>query len=286
MSERKKKEKKPKSKARSIVEWVITIVFGLGFLAAAVIQFDGFLHRESYYDQTVNFSFGWATMSVLTDSMADVYPVNSAIFVHKEDAKAIFDECTIALATNGEKYVDLTFKNGQEYINEYPTNPQYRVPVHTQEIFTHRVIEVKEDPSIAVGEGRYLFFMAGTNKEAKAWDPSQFQVITEKSILGVVRGNSKVLGGFFQILASPWGLLIFLLVPAGYLVVVSVLDIFKAMKEPGEETAGGDGGEPKFTNVDDPDNPLAGLSEEDKKRLKEELLQKMLDERMNGGEGK
>ena len=66
--------------------------------------------------------------------------------------------------------------------------------------------------------------------------------------------------------------------PAGYLVVVSVMDIFKGMKDT-EESSGSNGG-------DFPSNgatTLEGLSEEDKKRLKEEMLQQMMDERMKGG---
>ncbi len=282
MSE-KVKVKKPKSKVRSIVEWTITIIFGGLFAFAAIAQINGFMNRDNFAGRSINFSFGWATMSVLTDSMEPVYPVNSAIFVHKEDPKGIYDECVAALASDGSKYVDITFKNGFDgYLNEHPTDTKYNVPVYTQNIFTHRVIEVREDTSKAAGEGRYLFFVAGINSQGEAWKEAQYQVFTEKAILGVVRGNSKVLGGFFQVLASPWGLLIFLLVPAGYLVVVSVLDIFKAMKDPEEAPAAGDA--PKLSDPTDPNNPLAGLSEEEKKRLKEELLQKMIDEKTKGGQ--
>ena len=70
--------------------------------------------------------------------------------------------------------------------------------------------------------------------------------------------------------------MVFLLIPAFYLVITSVLDIFRAMKDPEEEAAGAEG-EKKKDNA----SSLDGLSEKDRARLK----QQMLDEMMNKKKG-
>ena len=92
---------------------------------------------------------------------------------------------------------------------------------------------------------------------------------SENEILGRVTINSIFLGGVFSFVGSPLGLLVLLLIPAFYLVVSSVIDIFKAYKEPEPATEGA-GGQPNNNN-----GPVA-LSEADKKRLKEQLLEEMI----------
>lgn len=262
------KPKKKKSKARSIIEWTLTIVFGAFFLVAGVAQIDGMIHQKDNYGQTLRFGYG--SFLVLTSSMEPVYPVNSAIITHKDDPKAIFD------AYLGGETVDITFFNtgeyyempegeGMEIYTECVTSP------HT--VFTHRLFYAKEYPNVEVGEGRYHFFVKGINSAGDDWKERQYQVFTEKEILGRVLVNSNFLGWTFRVMSSPWGLLIFLLVPASYLVIVSVLDIFKAMKEPDEPTSGGGSG-----GSGSGEDPLAGLSEEQKSKLMDELLSDMMNE--------
>ena len=72
--------------------------------------------------------------------------------------------------------------------------------------------------------------------------------------------------------ASPWGLIVLRLIPALFIIVSCGRDIYRARKEPDEETAAGSG-------LDKPNQ--IELSEEDKKRLKEE----MLNERLNKKKG-
>lgn len=258
-------EKKKKSKARVIVEWTLTIVFGSLFLFAGIAQIDGLIHRNEHYGQTLR--FGWGSFVVKTDSMEPVYPVNSAIITQLEDPEVVYQRFL-----SGEN-VDITFQNGVEYLPIAPSDPKYYVKITTQAVFTHRVFEMRVDETVKSGEGRYLFFVAGINTQGDNWKESQYQVFTEVSILGTVKGNSPALGWFFRIISSPWGLLIFLLVPAGYLVIVSVLDIFKTIKEPEEPALEGPSGGDKPT---DPSDPLAGLSEEEKKRLKEQMLDEIM----------
>ena len=85
--------------------------------------------------------------------------------------------------------------------------------------------------------------------------------------------NSPFLGGVFSFVSSVFGLLVLLLIPAFYLVVTSVIDIFKAYKEPEEEKESAS----KTSN-----NGPIQLSEEDKKRLKEQLLEEMLNKKKGG----
>ena len=148
---------------------------------------------------------------------------------------------------------------------------------------THRVREIHVNESVKKGQGRYTFITAGINTRSKwmGWEEgqgdmtiTQYQAFTEKELLGRVVVNSPLLGGVFSFVTSVFGLLILLLIPAFYLVITSVLDIFKAYKEPEEAVkSSGDSGSSQSN---------AQLSEEDKKRLKEELLQEMLNKNKGG----
>ena len=88
--------------------------------------------------------------------------------------------------------------------------------------------------------------------------------------------NSDFLGGVFGFVGSPFGLLVLLLIPAFYLVITSVIDIFKAYKEP-EEASEGASKTPSNNG-----GAELNLSEEDKKRLKEQLLEEMLSKKKGG----
>ena len=67
----KKKEKKPKSKARKIIEWVLLGIFLLAAGAFGAGQIDGMIHKSEYYGQTISFGFG--SFVILTDSMEPDY---------------------------------------------------------------------------------------------------------------------------------------------------------------------------------------------------------------------
>ena len=160
-------------------------------------------------------------------------------------------------------------------INEYtiPTTPQYTErTIATNVPMTHQLREIHINESRKVGEGKYTFIVAGINSKGVASLESQYQAFTEKELLGRVVIGSAFLGGVFSFVSSIWGLLILLLIPAFYLIITSVIDIFKAYKEPEEASEGAVEGQASAPankeNID--------LSEEDKKRLKEELLQEML----------
>ena len=275
-----KRVKKPKSKARKIIEWVLTGIFLaiFGFVMAA--QIDGMVHKKDHYDQQIRFGYG--TFMVKTDSMKPVYGIDTALITYLEDPEKIYDRFQ-----KGET-VDITFIHWPIANNEYTSprdNPELTVRTNASSDkqvdgipMTHRVREIHINESVAKGKGRYTFITAGINTRSEwmGWQEgqpdmviNQYQAITEKELLGRVVVNSPFLGAVFSFVSSVFGLLILLLIPAFYLVITSVIDIFKAYKEPEPATAGAGG--PSSNN-----NGPVTLSEADKKRLKEQLLEEMI----------
>lgn len=269
-----KRVKKPKSKARKIIEWVLTGIFLALFAFVLAGQIDGMVHKKEHYNQQLRFGYG--TFVVKTDSMEPKYMIGTALITYNEDADKIYERFQ-----KGEE-VDITF------VDVYNTNNEYTSPLNNPELtkrtdptgvpMTHRVKEVHVNNNQEKGKGKYTFITAGINTRStnlgwKEGEPdiviNQYQAFTEKEILGRVTVNSAFLGGVFSFVGSPLGLLLLLLIPAFYLVVSSVIDIFKAYKEP-EPTTEGVGGQPNNNN-----GPVT-LSEADKKRLKEQLLEEMI----------
>lgn len=292
MSEEAKKVKKPKSKARKIIEWVLTGIFVALFVVIGVAQIDGLVHKKDHYDQTIRFGYG--TFVVKTDSMErdankkKVYGVESAIITYLDNADKIYNDYVAYKGT--DKYIDVTFYDGYSTNNEYTKpleNPELttRTPLSEYPIITHRVREIHVNESVKVGQGKYTFIVSGINPYSKnlgsdGVNPvtiNQYQVFTEKELLGRVVVGSAFLGGVFSFVSSIWGLLILLLIPAFYLIITSVIDIFKAYKEPEEAPANASNNGEATTN-----SGTLELSEEDKKRLKEELLEEMLNKKKGG----
>ena len=279
--EEKKKVKKPKSTARKVVEWILTGIFAALFVVLGCAQIDGMVHKKDHYNQLIR--FGFSNYVVETDSMEPDYKVKSANIAYLEDADSIYKRFQ-----KGET-INATFWDVYTVENEYtkplnhpeltkrtdPASPVFNTPM------THQVKEIHINPLLKKGQGRYTFITAGINRRSvymgwKEGDPdltiNQYQVFTEKELLGVVIINSNFLGAVFNFVGSPFGLLALLLIPALYLIITSVIDIFKAYKEPEEVPA--EGVNPNKGNLD--------LSEEDKKRLKEELLEEMLNKKKKG----
>lgn len=294
-----KKEKKPKSKVRSIIEWVLTGIFGVLFVICAAGNIDGMIHKKEHYNQTLRFGYG--SFLVLTNSMEPKYKVYSALITKYENPDKIYkkylsiiEKAKKEIAPEGvdpsdvttedvlksdyEIKIDLTFW-GKHVVDVDPTNPIFDDPqypknpqgVETPVAITHRLREIQVREQFEKGKGRYVFICSGINEDASNFKPNQYQAFTEKELLGVVKIGSPVLGWFFQIISSPWGLLVFLLIPALYLVITSSLDILKALKEPEEKAAVSTNGETK--KIDSLDQ----LSDEERKRLKEEMLKKMME---------
>ncbi|MBO6262167.1 MAG: hypothetical protein J6N95_06135 [Bacilli bacterium] len=269
---KKKRVKKPKSKARKIIEWVFTGIFLALFAFLMVGQIDGMVHKKDHYGQQIR--LGYATFVVQTDSMEPDYKVKSAIITFLDDADKIYERYQ-----NKEK-VDLTFMDVyQAPLNDnIPSDPTLTDRVHAPSelpIVTHRLREMHVNPGVEKGKGKYIFIVAGINTDGNLSKEGQYQAFTEKELLGRVIANSDFLGGVFGFVGSPFGLLVLLLIPAFYLIITSVIDIFKAYKEPEEATEGG--ASPSNNNGKE-----LNLSEEDKKRLKEQLLEEMLNKKKGG----
>ena len=275
--EKKKRVKKPKSKARKIIEWVLTGVFLVLFGIVMAAQIDGMVHKKDHYNQQIRFGYG--TFMVKTDSMAPTYKVDTALITYNEDPQKITDRF------NKGETVDLTFVHTTIAENDY-TVPQDHPELTTRtnkssnEVdglpMTHRVVEIHVNNNVKKGQGRYTFITAGINRKSTflGWSEgeeeitiTQYQAFTEKEVLGRVMINSPFLGGVFSFVSSVFGLLILLLIPAFYLVITSVIDIFKAYKDPDEVKEGASSNENKGE---------VNLSDADKKRLKEQLLEEML----------
>ena len=302
---KKKKEKKPKSKARNIFEWIFTGIFGVAFLIVGIGQINGMVNAKKHYGQQIRFGYG--TFYVLTESMEPVYKKKAAIITYLEDADKIYqkflenkayndakqsefiaahpeavDENGYIISDNADyeafqktlKYIDVTFAGVKDAVDKsfQPDDPELRDPAYPNSSkpvpVTHRLREVHVVEGKTKGQGKYIFVAAGINKGAELYNGHQYQAFTEKELLGVVKIGSNALGTFFGVLASPWGLLIFLLIPALYLIVTSTIDIVKGIKEP-EEAGETNSGEKKISSLD-------GLSQKDRERLKKEMLEELM----------
>lgn len=263
------KVKKEKSKLRKTIEWVLIGIFGVAAVFAMAATVSGLIHKKENFGYSIRFGIG--TFVVKTNSMEPEIKTGSMIITVKEDVEA-FQERLI----NGET-IDVTFFNQpvngggveldtEEFKGRNPTEAVY-LPM------THRLREVHVREDIEFGNGKYLFVASGINEQNERYSPDQYQLFTESEYLGTVKVSNSFFGHITNFISSPIGLIILLLVPAGYLIVTSSIDIFKAVKE--EE-------EVKVQVNPDSDDRLENMSEEDKKRLKDELLQEMLKSKKEG----
>ena len=243
-----KKEKKPKSKARKIIEWVLTGVFLAIFGFFAVMQIVAQTSKSKNHG-VPNYG-GMQVLEVLTDSMEPEYKVKSVVFVQKVEMSSFkVDD-------------DITF--------------MWDIGQGTLMPMTHRLSDIKTPEE--TGTGHYQFTAHGINSNSSQCNGDctyQTQVFNETVVLGKVVGHSVVVGAVFNFMTTPWGLLILLLIPALYLITTSVIDIVKAAKDP-EEKAIPEGGPSA-------EGALSGLSKEDIERLKQDMLNEMMEEKMKGG---
>ena len=294
-----KRIKRPKSKARKIIEWVLLGIFLVIFGVIAAGTIDSMIHAKEHYGEKLKFGIG--SFVVLTNSMEPKYNKDDALITYKEDMEAIVSElkavpnATIIQDdeekfiitmdindTNKDHGVDITFKNVNmgidwstfEFVNDcYKTGQM----ITTGYVMTHRIMELHVDKTIAYGNGRYTFVTAGINHGGTHSLMGQYQFVTEKNYLGTVKVSSQFLGQIFKFVSSAWGLIILLLIPAAYLIVVSGIDIFRALKD----TDGEGSSETRVSNTDNSKKieGLEELSEEDRERLKRELLDQMIEEK-------
>lgn len=194
----------------------------------------------------VNVIFNHAMLVVLTDSMDPDYPVGSAIFIEKTDPKDI--------------------KIGDDLSFYYDSIGM---------VITHRVSEIKT-PSES--NSHYTFTLHGINTHSTQCGSEdnpedctyQTQTVTEDKVIGKVIGSSVALGKIYNFMVTPAGLLILLLIPGSYLIFVSLKTIVKTLKEDENKDV---------KVVSSSSTALDSLSEEDKERLKQDLLNELLEEK-------
>ena len=183
-----------------------------------------------------------------------------------------------------ENYSSIKPKKENDPVTSFLNNPiQISASDYSSRVMTHRLREIQVNENVKTGEGRYTFIVSGINIGGNQSGLGQYQAFTEKQFLGKVVLESSFLGGFFNFVASPWGLVILLLIPSLYLIITSFRDIYKALKE--KEDAEDAQEVEAIKTGDAPKNPVAGsvdfegISKEEKDRLKAELLQEMLEEK-------
>ena len=159
MKEESKKEKKPKSKARKIIEWVLTGIFLAIFVVVGIAQIDGLVNKNKHYGQQVR--LGYATFVVQTDSMEPKYKVKSAIITYLEDADKLYK------SFQSGAVLDVTFFDAYTNDTEYTTpteHPQLTMRTTATRVpMTHRVQEIHVNSALKKGEGKYTFITAGIN---------------------------------------------------------------------------------------------------------------------------
>lgn len=238
----KDKDKKKSKKIKSIIEWTVS---GVLFTAAAVIV--GFRIAQKKTGVSI---FGTQFPVVLTDSMEPDYKVKDVLVVKKVDLSTIKegDDLTFYYDLSGEGDV-------------YPV--------------THRVLSVTYFVDANENDGyHYNFVTHGINTHSnqcgipggcdRTWQKQRFH---EDAVIGKVVRKSF----FMKAVTSVWGLILLILIPCLYIMITTVVDMFKKLDE--EEklvdasivTANG-------TKA----NPLAGLSKGEIEQLKKEMMEELL----------
>lgn len=255
MKKQKEKQIKPKSKARKIISWVITGVFGVLFVCVLTIQIIANTSKSSNYG-VPNFG-GMQVCIVLTDSMETKYMVGSAVFVKKVDVS--------------------TLKKGDDITFYYP---EWKSQLNIEPIVTHQIYDIKIDETKQAGKGRYTFQCHGINKNSENCHMTsatgdrdctgQYQLVQDKYVLGKVVHNSQFIGVLYKFVTSIWGLIILLGVPVLYVISTTIYDLVKGLKETEPALENGSNNKGK-------QDILSNLSEEEKERLKREMLEKMME---------
>lgn len=244
----KKKGKKSKI-IRNITDGILIVFIAIVALGEMI----GLFTRSSNYG--VPNVFGHQFMVVLTDSMAkdedgkEVYPVGDGLVVKKVDLN--------------------TIKVGDDISFYWPD---------IRAIITHRVYQIDYEADTTTLKD---FVCHGINTDATNYTPDQHQTVAPKYVLGKVTASSKALGGFIQAMQQWWVILLLIIIPCLVIAASSIHDIIKLHKMTEAQA------EAKYNNnkkIKGSDNPvsstdlLGSLSQEEKQRLKDQMVQEMLDE--------
>ncbi len=230
--------------------------------------------KEEYYQKLKEVSNNYYPTTSNTEMMSSIV----TLLDEYEEKSAHID---ITFIDGYEGYNSIKPKKENDPVCSFLNNPiQLTYSEVNQRVMTHRLREIQVNENVKTGEGRYIFIVSGINIYGNQSGLGQYQAFTEKEFLGQVVLNSSFLGGFFKFVASPWGLVILLLIPSLYLILTSCKDIYMALKEKDDEE------EMETASIGEaPKNPVAGrvdfenMSKDEKEKLKAELLKEMLEEK-------
>lgn len=239
------KDKKPKSKLRKTLEWFFTGIFGVLIIALGVINVARWTNKDGYI-------FNYLFPQVLSESMEPDYMTGEVIIVKKIDVDTL---------KVGD---DITF--------------YYKFPDFTDKVMcTHRIVEIipSTDPKT---DYRYTFVCQGINKASERWSEAK-QYPHEGDVLGKVIGKSAFVGFLYKAFSSVWTLLFLILIPSLYLVITAIIDLFKKLPDDDEpQLEGANGANIEVKKSD----RLKEMSDEEREKLKKQLLDEMLKKRKEG----
>lgn len=285
MKDRTKAKKTVFQKIMSVVDAILTIFIVL----VAALEITAVATKGNNYG--VPSIMGYQISVVVTDSMAKdedgktLYPVGDGIICKKVD----FDSINIG---------------DDVFFHAYITGTVEGVTTSDTEInIIHRVFGEGTDSN----NNKY-YLAHGVNKDATNYSASQAQIIyatnTTSSLstvdyngesykvnargvlLGKLVSSSTVLGGFVNAMQQPVTIILLIIIPCVIIAISSIVDIVKVKNTPDEELEAKYGDGSKAPTKPEPKTDLSGYSEEEKEKLKKQMLEKMLEDAKNnkGGE--
>jgi hypothetical protein len=281
-----KAKKTPFKVFKDVIDWVFTIF--IIFIAAIVVM--SYASKGNNYGVPV--VFGYQVSHVVTGSMAKdekgnpVYPIGDAVFAKKEaysSVKVGDDVLFYGSYLISGQAVDLVtihrvFKIGQE--------------TDGTKYFMCRGINVTEETGIdkqwqKVYEASNSYYTAlktsvQSGQTVSTDDSDCDGSFTASGLyMGKVTGDSSFVGGFYTMMEQWWAVMLLILVPSLIIATSSIYDIVKLKNTPDAELEKEYGQEEAKKPVD-PNNPLAGLSEEEKEKLKKEMLEDLMKNNKGG----
>lgn len=276
------KKKSVKQFISRIATWILGIIFGFLLL----IEVTGMITKGSNYG--VPNVFGYQIMTIATDSMKQVYPVDSAIIVQKFDTSKITGKGSVKLTKVDENDYVTSSKDATNYVDvSSPLQLGDDISFYWKKdgvpapyIITHRVLAFDFNTD---GTLKNLT-CNGINKNVNN-NTGIPQYPTPELILGKVVYCSSTLGWTVNALQSPITLIVLIVIPCSYVAISSILDIMKIKKEDKEEE------ENASTSFSDdlkeqmrqelikegklPQDALSDISLKDQEKLKEEMRKEM-----------
>lgn len=246
-----------KKEKRKVSEIIKTILFAFFILLATGCVTFSIIAKKAGKDSPMSL-FGHQSMIVLTDSMGkcdetDVssykiksIPVKSMVFIENVPEN---EEKAYTWYSNVQVGDVLTFK--------YVFDRQVTV--------THRVIEI--EPTTYEETKGFIFKLMGDNKTSGS-NPGVQIINTAKEspnyVIGKVTGQSIFLGNALSFIKTPWGISIFILLPAFGLLIYEVINISRIVSSNRKEKLEGINNELSQTNT---------AQSEEIERLRKELEQ-------------